>query len=221
MREMNAVEAWLRWPIDTIRIWQADKHWAPVTPAAVSGPLVTLGLLSSDRATERLEKLIETAVLNAISEIGHGELAGMNNRGPDIARFCAPHGDGWEWCAGFAGYVVEVAAKDLGMRMPYKRSLSAKTSADNIALVGSRFTDVKLARRGDFLVYDRGITGSHHGHIEIIEYPMDQHGLVHVVPGNSNPLVCRRKRDVFDKKLRFREVVSLRPGPAALNGSVA
>ncbi len=225
MRDMNFVEALLRWPVDTLRMMQADKtekkaadassELAVVVPAEsvlipVADGTIIHALHARSTAEERLEALIERYMQIAEHEIGCGELPGKNNRGPDIARYCAPHGDGWEWCGGFSGYIVKTAATELKVKMPFTRSLRAKVLADNIAKVGSRFTDPKLARRGDFAVYDRGITGSLSGHIEPISAPLDEFGLLPTIPGNSSPLVCRRRRNLADKKLRFREIVSLR-----------
>lgn len=228
MKEMSPIAAWLRQPYDLFQLARADRKLAAydeaqtlwlasrTTPARVAGLIVGGSIEESvtalaARKAVMIERLCSQAVLNARAEIGHGELPGKNNRGPDIVRYCAPHGDGWEWCAGFYGYLYFEAARILKVPMPFKRSLGAKRLADNIAEVGRRFDDPAEALPGDALVFDRGITGSHKGHIEILEHT-DPLGLaMRTIPGNTMPLVCERKRNILDKGLRFREFVSLRP----------
>lgn len=141
----------------------------------------------------------------AIGEIGRGELPGKNNLGPDVARYCHPHGDGFMWCSGFAGWCIGRAAARLEIPMLVKKSLTAKTLAANIAAVGHRFDDWRLAKPGDFWVFHRGVSGGHIVCVEGIDADLG-----HAVEGNHGPLVCRNIRQPDLNKERFAFGASLR-----------
>ena len=106
--------------------------------------------------------IADRAYVVATMEIGKGEHGG-NNRGPDVARYCSPHGDGHLWCGGFFCWCYEEAARQLEVPMPFVKSLRAKTVGRNIAAIGRRFTDYRDAEPGDAMIIPRGAGGNHIG----------------------------------------------------------
>lgn len=139
-----------------------------------------------------------SALSVATAEIGNGE-TGANNTGPDIRRYCAPSGDGHEWCAAFAGYCYEQAAKRLEVQLPFARSLGAKRLTKNLAGVKGaiKFTDPKLALPGDLVCWSRGLPGSWTGHVGVVE-SVDPSGLIHTIEGNVGKAPAKVKRLIHD-----------------------
>lgn len=155
------------------------------------------------------DALTKKALEVAIEELnkGCGELGG-NNRGPDVERYIAPAKAPQNWCAGFAGWCYQEAARRLGVPLPFKRSLGAKALGKNVAAVGRRFTKLDEARPGDLIIFDRGTTGSWMGHVGLVERV--EVDLVHTVEGNSAPKVRRRTHRIADPTTRFSFFASLR-----------
>lgn len=147
------------------------------------------------------ERLIEKAIDVAENEIGHGEEGG-DNKGPDIARYCAPMGDRYLWCAAYAGYCYETSAKLLNLAMPFKRSLGARQLGLNMAAVGRKFTDINEARPGDLIVFGR--PGGHH----VAMFKEFKNGLITSLDGNSGPKVRFVERDIKTHPPKF--IASLR-----------
>lgn len=195
---------WPLAPIDQLlnawRIAAADRTF----PVALPSPADHVLALPEARDT-----LARRVVAVAEREIGRGELSGKNNRGPDIIRYCGR--DGVSWCAGGAGYCYEVAARELGVPLPFKRSLSAKTLGRNVAAAG-RFLRVAEAQPGDLLVLHRDPREPWSGHVEIIERVAGD--AVHTIAFNSGPTVRRRIHPLPIARLAFCASVRPRALPA-------
>lgn len=160
-------------------------------------------------------RALELAILDL--EAGCGEL-GANNCGPDVERYVAPAKCPANWCAGSIGYWYERAANQLGIALPFKRSLGAKALGKNVAAVGRRFTDPREAKPGDLMIFDRGAKGSWMGHVAMVEHVEDHpeiggrgDPLVHTVEGNAGPKVQRLHRGTL-KAERFTFFASVRKG---------
>lgn len=176
-------------------------------------PLVTRGDLA--------RRALELALIDL--EAGCGE-AGGNNCGPDVARYVAPARCPANWCAGSVGYWYERAAAELGIALPFQRSLGAKALGRNIAAVGRRFTDPGEALPGDLMIFDRGAKGSWQGHVAMVAQVRDiirpagdrptttSLVVVDTVEGNAGPKVMRRLR-FATKAERFAFFASIRSRP--------
>lgn len=140
---------------------------------------------------------------------GCGEEGG-NNIGPDVARYVSPATPPANWCAGFAGWCYEEAARQLGVPLPFKRSLGAKALGKNVAAVGRKFTDPKQAKPGDLIIFHRGATGSWMGHVGLFEKIDEAMGAICTVEGNSAPKVRRRMHRIESAQERFAFFASLR-----------
>jgi hypothetical protein len=172
------------WPFDQLldawRTVRADRLFEPGEPPARAWA-----------GGGDLEALPAKALGLAIAQIGCGE-AGGNNCGPDVERFIAPAKAPQNWCAAFVGWCYEQTAQELGVALPFKRSLGAKRLGENIAALGRKFTDPAEAKPGDVMVFDRGAKGSWMGHIAMVEkVDPDAPFVVHTVEGNHGPKVIR------------------------------
>src|SRR6188768_976441 len=149
------------WPLnhllESLRVIRADRLFPAVAPAPIA----------SD-GKDVMDLLARDALRLAVTQLGCGE-DGRNNRGPDVARYCAPHGDGHNWCAAFVGWCYQEAARCMGIPLPFKRSLGAKRLGKNVGSVGRIFTDPALAKPGDLMVFARGAKGSWQGHVGLLE----------------------------------------------------
>ncbi len=155
--------------------------------------------------------LARLAVQIAAGEIGHGEDPALGpNRGEWVRQYCAPHGDGHQWCAAFAGWCYQAAADSLAIPLPFKRSLGAKRLGANVAAVGRKFTDATKARAGDLAIWHRGAAGSWLGHVALVESVGDAHTIT-TVEGNCPTTVRRRHHDLARE--RFAWFASLRREP--------
>jgi hypothetical protein len=190
------------WPfaqlIDALRVLRAERLFPapPIVPAVLASP----------------DALATAALAVAVSQIGLGE-AGGNNVGPDVARYIAPAKPPASWCAGFFGWCYEQAAVEIGMPLPFRRSLGAKALGRNVGAVGRVFQDSALARPGDAMVFHRGAQGSWMGHIAMIEKVVSvgvAGSIVDTVEGNSGPKVMRRTRHTTDPADRFAFFASIR-----------
>lgn len=198
------LEAW--------RVARLDRAFPAPLPVAVLGEV---GLVRPDAQTailvppSRLDALARLAAEIAAGEIGHGETEG-NNRGEWIRTYCAPAGDGHEWCAAFAGWAYQRAAEQLALPLPFARSLGAKRLGKNAAQVGRRFPDAREARAGDLVIWDRGAAGSWSGHVGMVERVLDEHAIV-TIEGNSGVNVRRRQHDLSRERFAF--FASIRVAP--------
>jgi len=186
------------WPFGSIleawRVARLDRAFVPepATPTlgaeydALAAPLIA-------------DVLARNALQVAIAEIGHGETSG-NNRGEWIRMYCAPAGDGHEWCAAFAGWCYQTAAERINVSLPFKRSLGAKRLGRNVGAVGRVFQDARQARPGDLIVWHRG--NSWGGHVGIVERVQDEHQVL-TVEGNSGVNVRRRVHDLARERFAF------------------
>jgi hypothetical protein len=161
-----------------------------------------------ERGAYSPDLLARKALEIAISQIGRGEIS--NNEGPDIEKYIAPARTPQNWCAGFSGWCYEEAAAELGVKLPFKRSLGAKALGKNVAAVGRRFTDPYQAKPGDLIIFDRGTTGSWTGHVGLVEKVDELTGVVHTVEGNSAPVVRRRIHNIASAGDRFSFFASIR-----------
>jgi hypothetical protein len=84
--------------------------------------------------------------------LGYGE-EGSNNRGRFISAIGGKQGA--EWCATVAGYCYEKGHERAHVPMPFERDPGAKRLVKNLAAVGSRFTDIERAARGDLTGFHR------------------------------------------------------------------
>jgi hypothetical protein len=143
------------------------------------------------------------------------------NGGPHVARWVAPAKPPQNYCAGFAGWCYEEAARQLSIALPFKRSLGAKRLGANVAAVGRRFTDPAEARAGDLMVFHRGAQGSWMGHVAMVSAierelgagldsrdPASWTPVVATVEGNAGPKVMRKVRRV--DRDRFSHFASVR-----------
>jgi hypothetical protein len=156
------------------------------------------------------------ALANKALEIALGELdrgcgeSGGNNCGPDVERYIAPAKAPQNWCAGFVGWCYQEAARELGIALPFKRSLGAKALGKNVAAVGKRFSTPTEAKPGDLIIFDRGATGSWQGHVGMVEKVDELTWVVHTVEGNSAPIIRRRIHNVTASLERFSFFASIR-----------
>ena len=95
-------------------------------------------------------------VITAKHEIGNGEVAGGNNRGPDIDRYRAGKGGSGSWCAAFVSWCLEQSCKELQRPMPVTRSHGAKQLWRRAAKAGAA---VKRPQAGDLVAWHRGPVG--------------------------------------------------------------
>lgn len=147
----------------------------------------------------------------AQGNLGFGEKE-ANNDGPLIREIGGKPGQ--EWCALFAGYCYEKAHTNLGLKLPFARSIGAKRLTKNAAKVGSFFTDPLKARPGDLVCWHRR-TGliSWKGHVGVVSHVEDD--LVHTIEGNVGAFPAKVKRLVHDvRKERLYGFATLRKGVA-------
>ncbi len=173
--------------------WPFGVLLEQVRLARLKFPEPTVGVPDSLAA----DALPRRALAVAYAEVGNGELGG-NNRGPHVARYCAPHGDGHLWCAGFVGFGFAVAADQEGVELPFRRSLRARTLFDNIAAVGRSFSDYRDAEPGDVGLVGRGLGGNH-----IFFIARVAGASVVTVEGNHGPRVCEHRRFPERERMRF------------------
>ena len=197
------------WPLDhLIEAWTFSRTKFP--PA---------GILPDDRSSApTADDLARKALEIAISELkrGAGE-AGGNNMGPDVERYISPATAPQNWCAGFAGWCYQEAARQLAWPLPFRRSLGAKALGKAVATAGRSFTDPHEAQPGDLIIFDRGVAGSWQGHVGLVERigtADSDRGAVYTVEGNSAPVVRRRTHRVDVASERFAFFASIRK-PAA------
>lgn len=187
-------------------IWANVLEAWTVARTKFAPPLPAFHLHGEDARAELAAKALSVAV----SCLGHGEEGG-NNMGPFVAACVAPAKVPQNWCGGFVGWCYAVAGHDLGMTLPFQRSLGAKKLGSNVAAVGRRFTDPAEARPGDLMVFDRGAQGSWQGHVGLVELVVGR--VVGTVEGNSGPKVMRRERHAAELSgERFSFFASLRRG---------
>lgn len=200
----NLLEAW--------RVAQADRLIPGPNPAGNLQRLALAGgydeAMAIHDALRDPDALPLRALQLAIADIGRGEEGG-NNRGPYVAECVAPAKVPQNWCAGSFGRWYALAADELHVELPFKRSLGAKRLGRNIAKVGRKFVDPREARPGDAMVFHRGAKGSWMGHIAMVERLYgDDVGTIGTVEGNAGPRVCRKQRWV--DRDRFAYFASLR-----------
>jgi hypothetical protein len=196
------------WPFphlaELVRV-AADDRRRPAPPSPVDGlhrlararDRAEADAIHDELAGRRWGDLARRSLAIAIAEIGKGERGG-DNRGPDVERYIAPARPPQNWCAGFVGWCYEQAAAELGIALPFQRSLGAKRLGRNVGAVGRTFTDPALAKPGDLMVFSRGAKGSWMGHVAMVEdigKPAGMLSVVYTVEGNSGPKVRRRVRD--------------------------
>jgi hypothetical protein len=187
------------WPFDQLlevwRVARADRSFPDPTPPVDAGNATQV---AAAVAALRRDDLARKALEIAVGELGRGEDGG-NNKGADIARYCGR--EGVNWCAGGCGYCYDIAARDLGVELPFQRSLGAKALGKAVAAVGRRVTDPHDAEPGDLLVLDRGAKGSWLGHVELVERVAGN--AVHTIAFNSGPKVRRRVHPLPIPRLAF------------------
>lgn len=188
----NVLEAW--------RVARADRSFEVTGDPARRGK--ALAAIATMTNVDIASDLATRALAFAIQAIGLGEEGG-NNRGPFVERCIAPAKPPQNWCAGLVGWCYERAAEELGMAIPFARSLGAKRLGRNIAAVGRRFTDPAEARPGDVMVFHRGATGSWQGHIAIVERNDFLSRKIATIEGNAGPKVMRRTRYVDRDRFAF------------------
>lgn len=186
------------WPlanlIEFTKVIRIDRNFPKPEPGAEHA----IGV-PAETANAAFDRLARRAVEVAASEIGRGEEGG-DNRGPDVIRYCGC--DNVFWCAGFVGWCYQRAAEDLGMALPFRRSLGAKRLGERVAAVGRKFKDARQARAGDLVVWHRGKIGSPSGHVGLVERIGDEYSIT-TLEGNSGPRVRRRHHDLSRERLAF------------------
>ena len=212
----------MTWPfaqvLEAWRVRQADRLFPQVDPTAALVASMADGAPHFAEVPAAVhDKIAQRALEIAIGEIGRGEEGG-NNCGPYVARCVHPATPPQNWCAGWAGLMYELAAADLRIPLPFRRSLGAKRLGANVAAVGRKFTDPGEARPGDLAVWHRGSTGSWQGHVAIVEsvtafVDRTGHRRVEIIEGNSGPVVRRSGRHPTDPGERFAWFASLRKWP--------
>ena len=117
----------------------------------------------------------------AVSETGNGESTG-NNRGPDIERYTRGMRRAL-WCAHFVSWCLEIACRDIGVTMPFKRSGHAKTLARRYRSVGYM---VAVPSPGDIICWHRGAAPkvTDRGHIGIVRGYSQADDTLRVIEGN-------------------------------------
>lgn len=202
----------MTWPLDQLlEAWAVARTKYPAPGFEVVHPD---GQVKPAQPPD-LDDLAGGALGVAIQQLrlGCGEIGG-NNMGPDVARYIAPAKCPQNWCGAFAGWCYQEAARQLGIALPFQRSLGAKRLGANVAAVGRRFTDPAEARPGDLMVFDRGAQGSWMGHVAMIESVGSRTALgqiVATVEGNAGPKVMRRER--WAGRDRFSFFASIRRAP--------
>jgi len=163
---------------------EVDGYCGPKTQASIISDLFG--------ANGEPSKLGLQALQVAIGEIGNGEVGG-NNSGPHVARYHGIIDDGDDdddgaWCASFVSYCCGVAADNLGITLPFKKSRGAKAlHAKVVKSEGGRFVEVSQTLPGDIVIWDRGpllANGkpSWMGHIGFVEKL--ENGILYTVEGN-------------------------------------
>lgn len=198
------------WPLSLIERWRvmlADRKFPPPDDDVIS---VVEQITNTDLDWRNV--LRRKALEVAIGEIGKGEIGG-NNLGPHVAKYLSPSKPPLPWCAGFAGFCYEQAARELGVTLPFRRSLSARKLAANIAAVGRKFTDPSEARPGDVMLFARGPSGSSLGHVALVvdADTVAPRATILCIEGNHSPHVARFFR--HPTRDRFLYFASLRKYP--------
>lgn len=184
------------WPlnhlIEVVKVARADRLFEPGRPPDAS-TRATIGPVIA----RNHDALAGRALAVAISQLGRGE-EGKNNQGDDVAKYLAPSKPPLFWCAGFAGWCYEEAARGLGRDLPFTRSLGAKTLGRNVAAVGRRFMAAGEADPGDLLVLHRHDgTGSVKGHVAIVDsHPSKL--VLNVIEGNKGRFPSVVKRSTYN-----------------------
>lgn len=109
----------------------------------------------------------------ALTEIGHGE-EGKNNCGPYIDCYRMGLGKpGDPWCSYFVSWCFIQAAKELGIKLPFRVSGSARVLANRIAKFGVLMdgdcnSEAWPVGPGDVALWSRGTADSKLGHVGIV-----------------------------------------------------
>jgi hypothetical protein len=193
------------WPFDQLlEVWnlkRQDKAFPPVHPTAALVNRMADEPEADMREVPAIvyDKLALKAVEMAISELGLAEDG--KNGGPNVARWIAPAKPPANYCAGGCGYAYEAAAREMGIPLPFQRSLLAKTIGKNVATVGRRFNSPRDAQPGDLLVLHRDRDQPWSGHVELVERVAGD--ALHTIAFNSGPKVRRRVHPLPIPRLAF------------------
>jgi len=203
-------------PVPKDNEWQAVSrrvsHWQASVDLAADG---CFGPMSFARWVELASRpspstLALAAVTVAIKEIGHGE-AFQDNAGEDLHRYRNyPYGTDYKkpighWCEFFINYCfreTDIPLPFAAMFMDTARKKmmpigSAKAFGYRVAAAGQTIDAPRNTIRGDVMIWDRGVTGSPAGHIEIVENNNTADGNVHTIAGNSAKFPCKVRRRVY------------------------
>jgi len=171
----------------------------------VVGPLTWAELFDDapPPVIEAPSALLAGAVAKALSQEGVREDRGRPNRGPQVDQYLARVGvdpaTGSPWCAAFAYWCFDEAARQLGVSNPCVKTagvLSHWTRAPLAARVPAEaaFDDPRLIRPGALFIVDHG---SGRGHTGIVVKVLT--GEIATIEGNTNQRGSREGDGVYQK----------------------
>lgn len=124
-------------------------------------------------------------------------------------RYHEKYGIATNWCAVFAGWVIEHAGHSLGFGTPSWRYENGKPVAGAKRLVvRAAEAGIWIAKNGvlfrnpkpgDLISYDRGVEGSWQGHVAIVTGYHD--GILDDISGNSLSMVRRSSAKLSSRRL--------------------
>jgi hypothetical protein len=171
----------------------------------VIGPLTWAELFHDAPApvVEAPAPLLAQAVARALTQDGVREDPGRPNRGPQVDQYLARVGvdprSGSPWCAAFAYWCFDEAARHLGLANPCVKTagvLDHWARSPHAARVPAEaaFDDPRLIRPGALFVIDHG---SGRGHTGIVVKVLT--GEIATIEGNTNQRGSREGDGVYQK----------------------
>lgn len=111
---------------------------------------------------------------------------GGNNRGEVVETLLRKQGGrpGDPWCMAFVATLYEFACKSYGVKPDIDLNLSCSQAAQRAKELGRYHEDKSLARPGDLVLIPGGPTG--YKHVEIVTDPVNEHGVIATIGGNTN-----------------------------------
>ncbi len=205
-----------------------DARFGPATESCVMALQEKLGIPKSGRVDTETQAALLSPIVAAEAEIppvglSLGELVvayarqhleqhpieiGGQNAGPWVRLYMnGKEGADWPWCAGFATFLLQHAARTLGVAMPHPYSFGCDTLAQTAKKNGRLLrpktpADLVSVKPGYFFLVRK--SGANWAHIGVVEAPRADTMLT--IEGNTNDTgtaegfeVCRRTRGMADK----------------------
>ena len=150
-----------------------------------------------------MNKLAQTSLTVAITQIGVEEKPKGSNAGPDVEKYLKSVGlgKGYSWCMAFVYWCVVEAALKTATINPLK-----KTGGVLDQLHSKKNLEVKTPQPGDIFIMD---FGKGQGHVGFVEHIVGD--VIHTIEGNTNNdgsregyKVCRRERKMNTIKAYLR-----------------